>query len=54
MTDYSQLVMFVAGLACGYGLDRFRRFLDTWAERQQPQEMDWSGPAVDQFGGDTP
>jgi hypothetical protein len=38
VTDYSQLVMFLAGLGCGYVLDRFRRLLERWAENQQMQE----------------
>ena len=35
MTDYGYLWMFVCGLGCGYILDRFRLWLEAWAERQE-------------------
>ncbi len=36
MTEgYGFLFAFVVGLACGAGLDWFRRALDAWAERQE-------------------
>ncbi len=35
MTEgYGFLFAFIVGLACGAGLDWFRRVLDAWAERQ--------------------
>lgn len=36
MTDYGYLWMFIGGLTCGYFLDRFRLWLERWAERQAP------------------